>query len=137
MKYNAVKDKSEQFAIRIVNLYKYLCNEKKEFILSKQVLRSGTSIGSNIAESECAVSDKDFISKLYIALKESSETLYWLRLLHNTHYIETKLFNSIYSDCEELKKLLQSITKTLRQKAEKEKNEASDKSEAQQEDLQL
>ena len=71
-----VKYKSKRFAVRIVNLYKYLCDEKKEFVLSKQVLRSGTSIGANIAESECAISKKDFLSKIYIALKECSETIY-------------------------------------------------------------
>ena len=88
MKENLVFDKSKDFAIRIVNLYKYLCETKKEYVLSKQVLRSGTSIGANIAESECAISKKDFMSKLYIALKEATETLYWLELLYKTEYID-------------------------------------------------
>ena len=72
-----VKFKSKKFSVRVVNLYKYLCDEKKEFVLSKQILRSGTSIGANIAESECAISEKDFLSKIYIALKECVETNYW------------------------------------------------------------
>ncbi len=78
MKENAVFIKSKEFAVRIVNLYRYLREDKKEYVMSKQLLRSGTSIGANIAESECAISDKDFLSKLYIAFKESAETQYWL-----------------------------------------------------------
>ena len=99
-----VKYKSKKFAVRIVNLYKYLCNDMKEYVLSKQILRSGTSIGANIAESECAVSKKDFLSKLYIALKECAETLYWLDLLYDTEYLSHHAYISIRSDCEELKK---------------------------------
>ena len=76
--------KSKKFAIRIVNLYRYLNEEKKEYVLSKQLLRSGTSIGANIAESECAISKKDFLSKIYIAFKEANETIYWLDLLFET-----------------------------------------------------
>ena len=83
---HTVKYKSKRFAVRIVNLYKYLCNEKKEFVLSKQILRSGTSIGANIAESECAISRRDFLAKVYIALKECAETLYWLDLLYETEF---------------------------------------------------
>lgn len=110
---NTVKYKSKKFAIRIVNLYKYLCNEKNEYVLSKQLLRSGTSIGANIAESECAISKKDFLAKLYIALKECSETLYWLELLYQTEYLTKEQFESIYSDCEEMRKMMSSSTKTL------------------------
>ena len=84
---NTINNKSKRFAVRVVKLYKYLCEEKKEFVLSKQLLRSGTSIGANIAESECAISKKDFLSKIYIALKECSETMYWLDLLHDTQYL--------------------------------------------------
>jgi len=113
MKENLVFDKSKDFAIRIVNLYKYLCETKKEYVLSKQVLRSGTSIGANIAESECAISKKDFMSKLYIALKEATETLYWLELLYKTEYIDNQMYRSMYNDCEEIKKILQASTKTL------------------------
>ena len=80
-KENTVAYKSKRFAVRIVNLYKYLCTEKKEFVLSKQMLRSGTSIGANIAESECAISKSDFTAKIYIAFKEANETIYWLDLL--------------------------------------------------------
>ena len=84
---NRVKYKSKKFAVRIVKLDEYLTAEKKEYVLSKQVLRSGTSIGANLAESECAVSKKDFLSKIYIALKECSETMYWIELLYETDYI--------------------------------------------------
>ena len=105
--------KSKQFAIRIVHLYQFLCSEKKEFILSKQLLRCGTSIGANLAESECAISKKDFLSKVYIALKECSETLYWLELLYETDYLRQAEYNSMRSDCEELRKMLSSTTKTL------------------------
>ena len=105
--------KSKLFAIRIVRLYQYLCSDKKEFVLSKQLLRNGTSIGANLAESECAISKKDFLSKVYIALKECSETLYWLELLYETDYLSQSEYDSIRSDCEELRKMLSSTTKTL------------------------
>lgn len=105
--------KSKKFAIRAVRLYKYLCDEKKEFVLSKQFLRSGTSIGANISESECAISKKDFLSKIYIALKETNETLYWLDLLFETEYLNEQEYDSMKSDCEEIKKMLSSSTKTL------------------------
>lgn len=110
---NTIKFKSKQFAIRIVNLYKYLCNDKKEFVLSKQILRSGTSIGANIAESECAISKKDFLSKLYIALKECLETLYWLDLLYDTEYLTEEQYNSMKKDCEEMRKMMSASTKTM------------------------
>jgi len=109
---NIVADKSKLFAIRIVNLYKYLCTEKKEYVISKQILRSGTSIGANIKESIYAQSKMDFISKLSIALKEASESEYWLELLFNTNYISQPQFESIHSDCVELIKLLTSIIKS-------------------------
>ena len=105
--------KSKKFAVRIIHLYQYLCNERKEFVLSKQLLRSGTSIGANLAESECAISKKDFLSKVYIALKECSETLYWLELLYETDYLNQSEYTSIRSDCEELRKMLSSTTKTI------------------------
>ena len=113
---NTVKFKSKKFSIRIVNLYKYLCETKNEYILSKQVLRSGTSIGANIAESECASSKKDFTNKIYIALKECSETLYWLELLYETDFIGKEQYDSINHDCLELRKMLTSITKTTTKK---------------------
>ena len=112
---DGVKEKSERFAVRTVNLYKYLCFTKNEYVMSKQILRSGTSIGANLAEAECAISRNDFIAKVYIALKETSETLYWLRILRKTDYITEKQYNSIYSDCEEIRKILSSSTKTLKQ----------------------
>ena len=108
-----VKYKSKKFSVRIVNLYKYLCDKKNEYVLSKQILRSGTSIGAKSAESECAISKKDFLSKIYIALKESAETLYWLDLLYETEYITDSQYESLYADCEEIKKMLSSTTKTI------------------------
>ena len=111
---NTAKYKSKKFAVRIVNLYKYLCSEKNEFVLSKQILRSGTSIGANIAEAECGSSKKDFLNKIYIAFKEVSETNYWLDLLFETEYLNENEYNSIKNDCEELRKMLSSITKTLK-----------------------
>ncbi len=110
---NTIKWKSKRFAVRIVKLYQYLTTEKNEYILSRQVLRSGTSIGANIAESECAISRKDFVSKIYIALKECAETAYWLELLKETDYLSEKQFQSVYDDCQEMKKMMQSITKTI------------------------
>lgn len=113
---NTIKYKSKKFAVRIVRLYKFLCDNKKEYILSKQLLRSGTSIGANIAESECAISKKDFLSKVYIALKECSETKYWLELLYETDYLTKEQFESIHNDCEELRKMMSSTTKTMKEK---------------------
>ena len=106
------KFKSKKFAVRIVNLYKYLCNDKKEYVLSKQILRSGTSIGANIAEAECGISKKDFLSKIYIALKECVETIYWLDLLYETGYIDERMYLSMKSDCDELRRMLSAATKT-------------------------
>ena len=109
---STIQEKSFQFAVRIVKLCRHLQTEKKEFILSKQLLRSGTSIGANVAEAQQAQSRADFIAKLNIALKEASETEYWLRLLHETDYFENKSFQSIWSDCNEVKSLLVSIVKS-------------------------
>lgn len=114
---NAIRDKSKAFALRVIKLYQYLCDEKKEFVLSKQVLRSGTSVGANVRESQRGQSLADFYAKLYIALKEADETAYWLELLHESGFIQQDEFTIIYADCEELIKLLVSITK--RQKEEK------------------
>ena len=115
----AVSHKSRQFAIRIVKLYQYLCNEKHEFVLSKQLLRCGTSIGANIAESACAFSQREFLAKMYIAFKECNETLYWLDLLFDTGYLTQAEYDSVKADCRELHKLLSSITKTTREKLSK------------------
>ena len=118
-----VKYKSKRFAVRIVNLYKYLCDEKKEFVLSKQVLRSGTSIGANIAEGECAISKKDFLSKAHIAYKECAETQYWLNLLYKSDYLNAEQFESLNKDCVELLKILTTITKTTKDNLTKAKKE--------------
>jgi len=101
-KKNVVKDKSFTFAVRIVNLYKFLKEEKKEFILSKQILRSGTSIGANIEEADGGISKADFSNKISIAYKEAKETHYWLRLLNETGYIDQTSFDSIINDCNEI-----------------------------------
>ena len=106
-------DKSKNFAIRIVRLYQYLCTEKKEFVLSKQLLRSGTSIGANLAEAIYGISDKDFLSKMYISLKECAETKYWLDLLFKTDYLTEQQYQSINEDCTELIKLLTSSAKNM------------------------
>ena len=113
-KNNIIQDESKAFAIRIINLYKYLRENKHELVLSKQLLRSGTSIGANISESVFGQSDMDFISKLSIALKESNETRYWLELLHETNYLDDKQFISIYDDCEKIKATLINIINTTK-----------------------
>ena len=115
MKDNVIIDKTLEFSIRIVNMYKYLCKEQSEFVLSKQLLRSGTSIGANVREAEHAQSKADFLNKNNIALKEANETCYWLELLHRTEYITTTMYNSIFADCEEILKILISIVKTSKQ----------------------
>jgi four helix bundle protein len=107
-----VRDKSFDFALRIIKLYKYLTEQKREYVLSKQVLRSGTAIGALIREAEQGESKADFIHKLAIALKEAKETEYWLALLFHYEYIEDKSYESINADVEELIKLLISIIKT-------------------------
>ena len=112
------KGKSKRFAVRIVKAFQYLCEEKKEYVLSKQLLRSGTSIGANLAEAETAISRSDFQAKIYIALKECSETLYWLELLRDTDYLTQAMFQSLNCDCEELKKILSATTKTLKEHRE-------------------
>ena len=111
---NIVEEKSFRFAVRIVHLHKHLCSNKKEYILSKQLLRSGTSIGANIAEAQQAQSRADFTAKLNIALKETSETKYWIRLLKETDYLTNAESSSILTDCCEIEKLLVSILKSLR-----------------------
>ena len=111
---NLILVKSKAFALKIIRLYKYLCEEKKEFVLSKQVLRSGTSIGANAKEASMAQSKKDFEAKLSIALKESGETEYWLELLHDSDYIGNASFESIYADNKELIRILTSILKSSR-----------------------
>lgn len=110
-----VKDKSFAFAIRAVKLYKILCDERKEYVLSKQMMRSATAIGALVRESEHAQSKADFINKLSIALKEANETEYWLMLLNQTDYITDNEFDSIITNCKELLRLLISIIKTTKE----------------------
>lgn len=109
---NVIVIKSKNFALRIIKLYCHLRNKKKEYVLSKQVLRSGTSIGANIKEAIHGQTKADFYAKMNIALKETGETEYWLELLYESKYIETDAFTSIYKDCKELLRLLISITKS-------------------------
>jgi four helix bundle protein len=108
---NFVMNKSYAFALRIVKLYKFLISEHKEYVMSKQILKSGTAIGALIKEAEHAQSKPDFINKMNISLKEANETSYWLMLLKDSYYLEEKLFQSIHNDVEELIKLLVSIVK--------------------------
>jgi len=115
MKENILKKKSFDFAVRIVNLFKFLKDDKKEFVLSKQILRSGTSVGAMVRESEHAQSKADFINKLSIAQKEINETIYWLELLTSTNYIEKNQFESLNTDAIELIKLITSSIKTAKQ----------------------
>ena len=109
-----LEEKSLKFAIRIVNLYKYLIDEKKEFVMSKQVLRSGTSIGANIAEAQYAQSKADFLTKMHISLKEASETIYWLKLLNRTNYLDDNMFESLKTDCDELIRITVASIKTAK-----------------------
>ena len=114
MKENVIQEKSFAFALRIVKLYRWLSEDKREFALAKQILRSGTSIGANVEEAIGGLSEKDFHSKMAIAYKESRETHYWLRLLHDAKYIDDNSFQSVIADCEELMRILGSITKTMK-----------------------
>ena len=111
MNENVIEVKSFDYAVRIVNLYKYLTEEKKEFVLSKQLLRSGTSIGANVAEAERGQTKPDFNAKMNIALKEANETYYWLRLIYKTGYINEKEFESIKEDTKVIIAILMSICK--------------------------
>jgi len=112
MKESILRTKSFDFALRILRLHRHLIKESKEFVLAKQVLRSGTSVGANIEEANQGQSDADFVHKLSIALKEASETNYWLRLLRDGDILDAKLANSILSDCEELQRMLTASIKT-------------------------
>ncbi|MBL0144747.1 MAG: four helix bundle protein [Chitinophagaceae bacterium] len=114
---NIIQQKSYAFAIRIVNVYKYLIEEKKEFVLAKQLLRSGTSIGANVEEAIGGQSQKDFYAKLNISYKEARETNYWLRILRDTSFLNEKEAESLLIDCEEILKIIGSIIKTMKGKA--------------------
>ena len=122
MKENPTYQKAMSFAIRIVNVYKYLVEEKTERVMSKQLLRSGTSIGANFSESLSAESDLDFIHKLAISQKEANETLFWLELLNKTDYLTNKQYESLEEDCIELRKIITSIILTTKQKKENNKS---------------
>jgi len=114
MKDNVILNKSFDFSVEIIKLYKMLCKNKQEFVLSKQLLRSATSIGANVREAVQAQSKRDFLSKMNIALKEANETMYWIELLYSSEYINS-IYKNIYSDrCNELIKLLSSIVKTTK-----------------------
>lgn len=114
MRESILKTKSYKFAIRVVKLCQFLVKEKKEFVLSRQILRSGTATGALIREAEFGQSKADFINKMSIALKEANETIYWLEILKDTGYTDEKLFQSLYADCEELIKMLVSTVKTTK-----------------------
>lgn len=116
MKDNLLKDKSYKFALRAVKLYQYLSIKKKEFVLSKQILRSGTSIGANIEETIGAHSEKDFKAKLSISYREARETYFWLNLLRDSGYLTAKQADSLLIDCEELLKIIGKIQSTMRKK---------------------
>lgn len=111
---NAAYDKSYAFSIRIVNVYKYLSQERREFVLSKQLLRSGTSIGANLAEANGAISNADFSAKVSIAYKEAQETMYWLNLLKDTGYIDDRSFKSLFADIDEVAAILFAVLKKTR-----------------------
>ena len=113
MKENIVEEKSFAFAIRIVHLYKYLSEQKREYVMSKQLLRAGTSIGANICEAQKAQSRADFLAKMYISYKEANETDYWLRLLYKTDYLTEKEYSDIDRDIKELLSILTAITKKM------------------------
>ncbi len=113
---NVIQEKSYAFAIRIVKLYRYLTGEKNEYVLSKQILRSGTSIGANVEEGIGGQSEKDFFTKLNIAYKEARETHYWLRILRDTSYLSSKESKDIIDDCNEIMKIIGSIIKTMKMK---------------------
>ena len=115
---NLIVMKSKAFAVRIIRMYQYLCEEQKEFVLSKQALRSGTSIGANVKEAIRGQSRADFSAKMNIALKEASETEYWLELLLETDYLPKASYDSIYADCQELIRLLTSIVKSSRKEGQ-------------------
>ena len=116
MKESILREKCKVFAIRIIKLYKFLTEDKKEFVMSKQILRSGTSIGANFAEAIYGVSEADFLNKLAIAQKEASETIYWLDLLHETDFITQNQFDSLHTDADELLRLLAASIITIKKK---------------------
>lgn len=131
-KENIALIKSEDFGVKIINLYPILKNNHAPYPIIEQITKSGTSIGANLNEALCAISKNDFKSKVYISYKESSETKYWLRLLYKTKYISEDIFNALYHDCDELYKMLSATTKTLEEKdrSKKSKSDSESKSES-------
>ena len=124
MKENIIVDKTYKFALRIVKAYLFLSKEKQEYVLSKQLLRSGTAIGALISESRFAQSKADFINKMHIALKEANETKYWISLLHDSDFIPAAVYNSIFPEIEEIINILSSIVKTSKENEQlKKKND--------------
>ena len=115
MEDNVIESKSFEFAIRIVKLYKHLTDNKKEFVISNQLLRSGTSIGANVSEGVCSPTKKDFVHKMSIALKEANETKYWIKLLYRTDYLTESQHESLETDVQELIKILTAICKSSEQ----------------------
>jgi len=114
MEKNNIQNKTFRFAVRIVKLYKYLSESKKEYVLSKQLLRSGTSVGANVREAENGESKKDFIHKMAIAQKELNETIYWLELLRETEYLSSSQFESVHNDAVEIIKIITTIIKNTK-----------------------
>ena len=119
MKENIIKQKSFDFALRIVNLFRFLCEQKKEYVMSKQLLRSGTAIGALVRESEHAESKSDFVHKMAIAQKEANEADYWLELLYKSDYLDEKMYSSIKSDIKEIRKILASIIISIKKRNKK------------------
>ena len=117
-KNNIIRDKSYAFAIRIVNAYKFLTESKKEFVLSKQLLRSGTAVEALVSEAIFAQSGPDFLNKMYIALKEANESKYWIRLLHDTHYIDDSIYLKLHNEIKEIIAMLVSIVRSSKNKIE-------------------
>ena len=122
---NPIEKRAYQFALRIVNAYKYLTRQQSEYVLSKQMLRSGTSIGAMMREAKFAQSRADFVNKASIALKEANETLYWIELLHDSEYIDSKTFESIHNEANEITSILASIVKTTKENSDKYDNTES------------
>lgn len=112
MSKSLVLDKSKKFSVRIVRMAEYVQKHRREHVMSKQVYRSGTSIGANISEALSSISRREFLSKMYISLKECRETLYWIELMHETGYLNDKEFTSVYTDCSELYRMLSAIAST-------------------------
>ncbi len=117
MKENVLRDKSFGFALRVIGVYQHLCDDKKEFVLSKQLLRAGTSIGANIEEANGGQSEKDFFDKVSISYKEARETRYWIRLLTDSGYMSKSKSVSLLKDCEELLKIIGAIKRTIRSRS--------------------